>query len=141
MLLTQTSFSIADKKTTKVGHWSIPVVNQLWLKDCFVQWKNITVGKEKYVNFMPGINFAGVLGERGIGQSMVLDGLLEVEEETDSARKPSSKGGEADPPPSPSNISAHEVQEAVRAVDGMDVEDEPISKKVKTSRPDLMLRM
>ena len=99
------------------------------------------VGKEKYVNFTLGINFSGVLGECGIGRSMVLDGLLEVEEEMDSARKPSSEGGEADPPPSPSNIGAHEVQEAVRAVDGMDVEDEPISKKVKTSRPDLMLRM
>ena len=133
------SFSIAGNKTTKAGNWSIPVVSHLWLEDCFVQWKNITVGKEKYVNFTPGINFTEMLGERGIGRSVVLDGLLEVEEEMDSARKPSSEGGEADPPPSPSNISAHEVQEAVRAVDGMDVEDEPISKKVKTSRPNLML--
>ena len=97
------------------------------------------VGKEKYVNFTPGINFAGVLGKHGIGRSVVLDGLLEVEEEMDSARKPSSEGGEADPPPSPSNISAHKVQEAVRVVDGMDVEDKPISEKAKTSRPDLML--
>lgn len=127
---------IAGNKTTKAGNWSIPVVSHLWLEDCFVQWKNITVGKEKYVNFTPGINFTEMLGERGIGRSVVLDGLLEVEEEMDAARQAFSEGAETNPPPPPSNISAREVEEAMRAVDGMDVEDEPISKKAKAIRPD-----
>ena len=32
---------------TKALSWSIPVVNHTCLEDCFVQWRNLTVGVEK----------------------------------------------------------------------------------------------
>ena len=38
-----------------------------WLEDCFVQWRNLTVGVEKYIVFPPGVDFSTFLGERGVG--------------------------------------------------------------------------
>lgn len=60
-------------------NWSIPVVNHLWLEDCFVQWRNLSVGAAKYIDFPPGVDFAQLLGERGVGRSVQLD--LEREDE------------------------------------------------------------
>ncbi|RXW21707.1 hypothetical protein EST38_g4150 [Candolleomyces aberdarensis] len=54
-------------KATKAQSWSIPVVNHTWLEDCFVQWRNLTLATDKYIKFPPGIDFAKMLGERGVG--------------------------------------------------------------------------
>ncbi|KAA1476350.1 hypothetical protein DENSPDRAFT_807059 [Dentipellis sp. KUC8613] len=78
---------LSGVKTAKARNWSIPVVNHTWLEDCFVQWKNLTVGQEKYVSFPPGVDFAEVLGERGVGRAAVQDTLWELETESDSAKK------------------------------------------------------
>ncbi|TFK17473.1 hypothetical protein FA15DRAFT_761050 [Coprinopsis marcescibilis] len=53
-------------KAQKAMSWSIPVVNHTWLEDCFVQWRNLTPGTEKYQRFPEGVDFSEVLGERGV---------------------------------------------------------------------------
>ncbi|KIM92170.1 hypothetical protein PILCRDRAFT_810179 [Piloderma croceum F 1598] len=47
-------------------NWSIPIVNHLWLEDCFIQWKNLTVDIGKYIDFLPGTDFATILGKSGV---------------------------------------------------------------------------
>ncbi|KAI0344360.1 hypothetical protein BDW22DRAFT_1355739 [Trametopsis cervina] len=59
---------ISGTKTSKAVSWGIPIVNHLWLEDCFSQWRNILPAQEKYVSFSPGIDFGTVLThDRGLG--------------------------------------------------------------------------
>ncbi|KAF8987641.1 hypothetical protein BDQ17DRAFT_1435488 [Cyathus striatus] len=67
---------LSGTKATKALSWSIPVVNHTWLEDCFVQWRNLTVAREKYIVFPPGVDFGKVL-ESGRGVEV---GELEGEE-------------------------------------------------------------
>ncbi|KAF8337122.1 BRCT domain-containing protein, partial [Amanita rubescens] len=55
---------LSGTKTTKAAAWSIPIVNHTWIEDCFIKWRNLTVGVEKYIYFPPGMDFAKLLGER-----------------------------------------------------------------------------
>ena len=70
--------SISGNKATKARNWSIPVVNHTWLEDCFIQWRNLSVGLEKYVVFPPGLDFSDNLGERGIQREAILESLPDL---------------------------------------------------------------
>ena len=59
--------SLSGTKATRALSWSIPVVNHTCLEDCFVQWRNLTVGMEKYIVSPPGVDLSTLLGERGLG--------------------------------------------------------------------------
>ncbi|OAX40254.1 hypothetical protein K503DRAFT_714884 [Rhizopogon vinicolor AM-OR11-026] len=48
-------------KTQRAVAWSIPIVNHTWLEDCFLAWKNLTVGVDKYILFPPGVDFGKML--------------------------------------------------------------------------------
>ncbi|KAG2338757.1 hypothetical protein BDR05DRAFT_918059 [Suillus weaverae] len=48
-------------KTQRAVAWSIPIVNHTWLEDCFITWKNLTVGVDKYILFPPGVDFGKML--------------------------------------------------------------------------------
>ncbi|KAG1837309.1 hypothetical protein DFJ58DRAFT_816048 [Suillus subalutaceus] len=48
-------------KTQRAVAWSIPIVNHTWLEDCFIAWKNLTVGVDKYILFPPGVDFGKML--------------------------------------------------------------------------------
>jgi mediator of DNA damage checkpoint protein 1 len=72
------SCSISGNKATKARNWSIPVVNHTWLEDCFIQWRNLSVGLEKYVVFPPGLDFSDNLGERGIQREAILESLPDL---------------------------------------------------------------
>ncbi|TFK35317.1 hypothetical protein BDQ12DRAFT_714751 [Crucibulum laeve] len=76
--------NLSGIKAEKAFSWSIPVVNHTWLEDCFVQWRNLTVGLEKYVVFPPGVDFSKMLGERGISTRGV-ELLEEAEAEVEAA--------------------------------------------------------
>ncbi|KAG2097274.1 uncharacterized protein F5147DRAFT_583688 [Suillus discolor] len=58
-------------KTQRAVAWSIPIVNHTWLEDCFIAWKNLTVGVDKYILYPPGVDFGKMLmtpiGGRGVG--------------------------------------------------------------------------
>ena len=79
--------SISGNKANKARNWSIPVVNHTWLEDCFIQWKNLTVGLEKYVVFPPGLDFSDNLGERGIQREVILESLPDLVAEMAHAKK------------------------------------------------------
>ncbi|KAK0212813.1 hypothetical protein DFS33DRAFT_1284670 [Desarmillaria ectypa] len=66
-------------KVTKAQAWSIPVVNHTWLEDCFIKWRNLTVGLDKYIGFAPNMDFSQLLGRRGVGR--VVEDLAELERE------------------------------------------------------------
>jgi mediator of DNA damage checkpoint protein 1 len=70
--------SISGNKATKAREWSIPVVNHTWLEDCFIRWKKLSVGLEKYVAFPPGLDFSNHLGERSIQREVILEGLPDL---------------------------------------------------------------
>jgi hypothetical protein len=80
------SRSISGNKATKARNWSIPVVNHTWLEDCFIQWRNLSVGLEKYVVFPPGLDFSDHLGERGIQREIILETLPDLIAEMTLAR-------------------------------------------------------
>ncbi|VDB95817.1 unnamed protein product [Peniophora sp. CBMAI 1063] len=74
------------QKTDKAQGWGIPIVNHLWLEDCFLQWRTVSVGTEKYVHFPQGLNFAVQLGRSGLDWQTLLDGTQDVEEAMEKDR-------------------------------------------------------
>ncbi|KNZ74024.1 BRCT-containing protein 1 [Termitomyces sp. J132] len=74
---------ISGQKTEKAASWSIPIVNHLWLEDCFVKWRNLTVALEKYIVFPPGVDFSRQLGDRGVGRGVEEIGEDDLEADGD----------------------------------------------------------
>ncbi|KAG8943551.1 hypothetical protein FRC03_002440, partial [Tulasnella sp. 419] len=57
-------------KARKASEWNLPVVNHVWLEDCFISWSNLPTGGikgSKYSLFPPGVNYMTILGDRGFG--------------------------------------------------------------------------
>ncbi|KZT24310.1 hypothetical protein NEOLEDRAFT_1242555 [Neolentinus lepideus HHB14362 ss-1] len=110
---------VGGNKTEKARNWNIPVVNHTWLEDCFVQWRNVTVGLEKYISFPPGVDFSTVLGEKGIGRA-VLD--KELERALDAADLEEPELGDADAekeelqPPTSTAASARDMMEVENVI-------------------------
>ena len=65
--------SKSGTKTDRATEWSIPVVNHTWLEDCFVNWRNLSVGHEKYVRFSPTCDCSVFLGGKGMGRKVILE--------------------------------------------------------------------
>ncbi|EGN97163.1 hypothetical protein SERLA73DRAFT_161344 [Serpula lacrymans var. lacrymans S7.3] len=145
---------ISGNKTTKARSWSIPVVNHTWLEDCFVQWKNLTVGLEKYIVFPHGVDFAQILGEKGVGKVILEDMDIDIEEdlEAEAAAKyavPKStsleKGNGLSKPPAHEHLGetetsakdAREVEEVVALPDDdgdVVMRSEPTREVTKSSK-------
>ncbi|TFK48096.1 hypothetical protein OE88DRAFT_1685439 [Heliocybe sulcata] len=108
---------IGGNKVDKAYNWNIPVVNHTWLEDCFVQWRNLTVGLEKYISFPPGVDFSTVLGEKEIGRAVL---ELELERALDA-------GEIEEPSGRKSQVNKTELQAPTSTVgsvyDMMEVED------------------
>lgn len=79
LILTHLVISIDGNKTNKAANWSMPIVNHTWLEDCFIHWKYISPAHEKYISFPPGMNFAQLLGDRGLSSAVLKESLKEVE--------------------------------------------------------------
>ncbi|TFK70491.1 hypothetical protein BDN72DRAFT_958770 [Pluteus cervinus] len=126
---------ISGTKTSKAASWSIPIVNHTWLEDCFIKWRNLTVGTEKYIVFPPGVDFSVGLGERGIGKSIEdidEEDLLELEAEDDEEEEEAEHFGVA-----PTDAKEDRDGDVVMVGDGedadkenrMDVDERPVSKR------------
>ncbi|KAF7376219.1 hypothetical protein MSAN_00037000 [Mycena sanguinolenta] len=85
--------TMGGEKTQKALSWSIAVVNHAWLEDCFVDWRDITPAVPKYIDFLPHVDFAPMLGERGI--KLKLEHIETEEEEDVEARERPPVGTEA----------------------------------------------
>ncbi|KAI0056886.1 hypothetical protein BV25DRAFT_1813329 [Artomyces pyxidatus] len=121
---------ISGNKTTKAKNWSIPIVNHTWLEDCFVQWKNLTVGLEKYVVFPAGLDFSEHLVERGVPRAVIAEGLHELLAEIDLSKKSAFDGegelpgGDGIAPQAPNARDADEGEEDNEIeIAPMDVDD------------------
>ncbi|KAJ6499219.1 hypothetical protein C8R45DRAFT_821020 [Mycena sanguinolenta] len=85
--------TMGGEKTQKALSWSIAVVNHAWLEDCFVDWRDITPAVPKYIDFPPHVDFAPMLGERGV--KLKLEHIETEEEEDLEARERPPVGTEA----------------------------------------------
>lgn len=53
----------SGEKVARAGIWYIPVLNHLYLEDCFIKWKRLPeAGDERYTVFPHGVNFMTLLG-------------------------------------------------------------------------------
>ncbi|KAF8318023.1 hypothetical protein DL93DRAFT_2226134 [Clavulina sp. PMI_390] len=61
--------TLEGKKAETAEKWGIPIVNHLWLEECFQQWQYINPASEtgRFVSFPRGVNYANILGAQGIG--------------------------------------------------------------------------
>jgi mediator of DNA damage checkpoint protein 1 len=115
----------------KARNWSIPVVNHTWLEDCFIQWRNLSVGLEKYVVFPPGLDFSDHLGERGIQREVILETLPDLTAEMALAQGKVTSVGEVSnhrneensSPMTLKRLNARKVNKAKDAASGSDTED------------------
>lgn len=119
---------ISGNKANKARNWSIPVVNHTWLEDCFIQWKNLTVGLEKYVVFPPGLDFSDNLGERGIQREVILESLPDLVAEMAHAKRTATPVAEVSNNDDAGKLHAkrpgtHKANEAEDATGGLDSGD------------------
>ncbi|KAF5393226.1 hypothetical protein D9757_000723 [Collybiopsis confluens] len=102
-------------KTDRARSWDIPIVNHLWLEDCFVRWKNITVGLERYLLFPKGTDFGSCLGERRLNDDIEDPAELDrLEEEIEEEGQKDKVKAEATSHPGPlrTQDSTRDAQEA-----------------------------
>jgi hypothetical protein len=59
------------KKVDHAEEWQIPILNHLWLEECFVRWANISPCREAFLVFPPGVNFLDFLSERSLEHGTV----------------------------------------------------------------------
>ncbi|KAF7296145.1 hypothetical protein MKEN_01429800 [Mycena kentingensis (nom. inval.)] len=115
---------IGGIKTAKAISWSLPVVNHLWLEDCFSTWRFVNPAAQKYLEFPPHVDFAPMLAERRFplpSEDLLSDG----EDSVPSQRPVQPVGTEA---------STKEVEGLLSAVDGddLDAEHHPSSRKISS---------
>ncbi|THH28633.1 hypothetical protein EUX98_g5551 [Antrodiella citrinella] len=138
--------SMEGQKTHKALSWSIPVVNHVWLEDCFIQWRHVAQAHDKYTYFPPGVDFGKLLGKKGLGRSGYDPSELELIEKevvAQEAGEPMQSNNDGDSQLPATGQSAREVEDVVMA-DGdmsigafldhdmqMDVDDEDPSPKKK----------
>ncbi|KAJ6625562.1 BRCT domain-containing protein [Mycena sp. CBHHK59/15] len=115
-------------KTAKALSWSIPVVHHTWLEDCFVQWRRLTVGVPKYIDFPPNLDFAPMLAERGV--ALTLEDLGAEEEEDIIAREKAANGR----PPVGTEASAREV-EGILGDGDVIIGDDEGGRRTRMQRP------
>ncbi|CAE6451118.1 unnamed protein product [Rhizoctonia solani] len=56
-----------QNKISKAREWRIPVVNHLWLEDCFREWAKLPISDQKYLNFPQGHDWTQEINARGVG--------------------------------------------------------------------------
>ncbi|KAL1746218.1 BRCT domain-containing protein [Schizophyllum fasciatum] len=66
--------STESEKAKKGAEWQIPVVNHLWVEDCYMTWRMLPV-TGKYITFPPGSDLSGLLCERGMGEHTTGEGI------------------------------------------------------------------
>ncbi|KAH7344950.1 BRCT domain-containing protein [Rhizoctonia solani] len=60
-----------QNKISKAREWRIPVVNHLWLEDCFREWAKLPVSDQKYLNFPQGHDWTKEINARGVGNGPI----------------------------------------------------------------------
>ena len=127
-------FSISGTKATKAQSWSIPIVNHTWLEDCFIQWRNLTVGLEKYIAFPTGVDFSQLLGVRGVGEVVeaeILDDEIDGAEAGDGPRGTDTSAGEVQ---RLVDVPVHEEGEVTMDLD-VEHQKTPTKKKTYNTSP------
>ncbi|KDN38580.1 hypothetical protein K437DRAFT_217750, partial [Tilletiaria anomala UBC 951] len=56
------SATLSGDKVLKAAEWNIPIVNHLWLEDCFARWQDVPHGDATYVDYSPGVNMQKLVG-------------------------------------------------------------------------------
>lgn len=54
----------SGEKVNRASIWNIPVLNHLYLEDCFIKWRRLPeAGDHRYTDFPYGVNFMTLLGD------------------------------------------------------------------------------
>ncbi|KAG9090769.1 hypothetical protein FRC06_000887 [Ceratobasidium sp. 370] len=62
-----------QNKIEKAREWRIPIVNHLWLEDCFRAWAKMAISDRKYTEYPPGIDWMQEINARGVGTGPLPD--------------------------------------------------------------------
>ncbi|KAG1786369.1 uncharacterized protein HD556DRAFT_1248380 [Suillus plorans] len=111
-------------KTQRAVAWSIPIVNHTWLEDCFIAWKNLTVGVDKYILFPPGVDFGKML------MTPIGDVVIDVDDEHVSPSK-ALRQQKSKPKPKSSENKKSSSQQVTLEEDGMTNIDDGNSRPTK----------
>ena len=115
-------------KTEKAREWSIPIVNHVWLEDCYIQWRSLTLAQEKYLSFADGVNYCVLVGTRGVGGSDLseeIDPLVVSRPRLVSPSKPKTDAnGNQTAPVAPANTATKEALELEEVENFLDEADE-----------------
>ncbi|KAG8688659.1 hypothetical protein FRC11_005011, partial [Ceratobasidium sp. 423] len=106
-----------QNKISKAREWRIPIVNHLWLEDCFREWAKLPVSDQKYLNFPQGHDWTQEINARGIGNGPVPNA----------------------PPPRDKKPEVHQNGHSVRAA-SVNAEADGVSRPMSPSKPASTLR-
>ncbi|KAF7289269.1 hypothetical protein MIND_01388500 [Mycena indigotica] len=96
---------MSGAKTARAAACDVPVVNHTWLEDCFLEWKDWKLAKEKYVAYPSGVEFSTILGERGFGPRIAEVIAAEAEEAGEAI------ASDSEPVTPPAGMSQNSLEE------------------------------
>ncbi|CAE6369218.1 unnamed protein product [Rhizoctonia solani] len=129
-----------QNKISKAREWRIPILNHLWLEDCFREWAKLPISDQKYLNFPQGHDWTQAINARGVGNGHLPppppphDRRPETHLNGHSARAPSEANGTSRPTSSSKAASTLRTAPTPTPKPTSTSKPEPTSKPVSSRR-------
>ena len=65
------ALDLHGEKVTKAREWNIPIVNHIWLENCFATWKNQNLAQRSFITFPGAAQLTAVLGQVGVSDESI----------------------------------------------------------------------
>ena len=111
------ALELVGEKVNKAREWNIPVVNHLWLEQCFATWTNQTLAQTQFLTFPGAAQLKAVVGRASVPDASLQAYLRPAPKEaapTHSQATPEAEG--AAPPAAPAAPAESRAEEAASDV-------------------------
>lgn len=111
------ALELVGEKVNKAREWNIPVVNHLWLEQCFATWTNQTLAQTQFLTFPGAAQLKAVVGRASVPDASLQTYLRPAPREaapTHSQATPEAEG--AAPPAAPAAPAESRAEEAASDV-------------------------
>ncbi|WFC95304.1 regulator of Ty1 Transposition [Malassezia brasiliensis] len=107
------ALELVGEKVNKAREWNIPVVNHLWLEQCFATWTNQTLAQTQFLTFPGAAQLKAVVGHASVPDAALQAYVRPASKAAAPAHSqatPEAEGGApAGPPEAPAEARAEEA--------------------------------
>lgn len=100
------ALELAGEKVNKAREWNIPVVNHLWLEQCFATWTNQTLAQTQFLTFPGAAQLKAVVGRASVPDTALQAYIRPVSKAAAPTHSQATPEAESNAPPAPAEAPA-----------------------------------